>query len=261
MKLNYCLLAIAVICGSGCKKIQDHYSDILHGKPATCKLTEIRNAITDPTANVTYLCELTYNSWGYPNSTTFTNYDLLSADDFVYTFNFAYDSRKRIQSLTSDFVYYGGLHYYGYNGNSLLPVRDTIPDVMGAYEVNDLERDGFGRVVKITTRHGWYIPDDSYPIYETTVKSYYYDQNGNRQENPSNANYPGLIKYSNKPSLYSLHPVWEIVYHNSSRNLPEILAEYNNKGYPTFVLGLTPANWTPFLIAQDNSNLHYECKK
>jgi hypothetical protein len=257
MKMKYVIFILACFVAAGCNKIRDHYLGIIHGKPAACKLTQINYPKTDD--NI-YKTDIHYNTWGFPDAITYTTSMIESSEPFVYTFIYDYDDKKRILSQTSDYYYGQRTHYYGYVGSSQLPFTDTVPGFAGEYEVMDLERDAFGRVIKITSRMGVYDPENGIELLPTQVFKYYYDSNGNRQEDPSNPGYPGIIHYSSKPSLYSLHPVWEIIYHNSSRNSPDFAEAYNNNGYPTKIR-TGDINWTPFLTVGEGAIMVYECKK
>lgn len=259
MKLKYGVFALACLLTAGCNKIKDHYLGILHGKPAACKLTEINYP---QEADNVYKTQIAYNSWNFPSAVTYTTtFDFNPGVPFVYTFNYAYDNQKRILSLESDYFYGAeNHHYYGYQGNSQLPSTDTIMGYVGDYLVQHLERDAFGRVIKITALTEFYNGEESPNLPGPKVYKYFYDAKGNRQEDPSNPDYPGVIKYTSKPSLYSLHPVWEIIYHNSSRNSPDFAETYNSNGYPTKIR-TGDISWTRFLTVSEGASLVYQCKK
>src|SRR5690606_30702824 len=90
-----------------------------------------------------------------------------------------------------------------------------------------------------------------------------YDAKGNRQfVNNGSGNTPPAITYTNKPSLFSLHPVWQLVHRNWSKNaVMEDVQSYNSNGLPTranlngsrFLQAKNLNNGNPFL------NITYTC--
>ena len=146
---------------------------------------------------------------------------------------------------------------YVYEGDSRLPVRDTLVSIAHVY-VEEFEYDGNGRIIRVYTRNIYNPGDGEVDIFEEELR-YYYDFRGNRQEHPSNPRYPGIIQYSDKPSLYSLHPVWQIQHRDFSRNSALNGETFNDRGLP---LTLEPASaeyFQPFLDMNPGARLTYAC--
>jgi hypothetical protein len=134
-------------------------------------------------------------------------------------------------------------HRFVYEGDALLPIRDSIlsdtafrvsegtPYKLYTVKVEDLYYDDQGRLNRVVSRRQFvntlYAQEEntSYEI------QYSYDANGNRQI--VNDQY-AVVSYTDKPSLYSLHPVWQLIHQNWSRNAAVAnVQNYNNNGLPT----------------------------
>jgi hypothetical protein len=128
-----------------------------------------------------------------------------------------YDDHGRLRSFTSDWVYGPDQVYYAYDGESRLPVRDTLRGTFPNVFVEDLTYDTNGRIVRVHKRivEQWEEDTGEYP---DEIYTYYYDMRGNRQLHPSSRGYSGLIRYSDNPSVASLNPVWQLLYKNYSVN-------------------------------------------
>jgi hypothetical protein len=202
--------------------------------PPPCRLL----TLTDTTSQEIYENTYYYTTNNYPIAIRYWMTDLELGYSNEYMFHFTYDRLGRLVSRTSDYVYGGDLEYYAYEGDSLLPVRDSVQSLYSSH-VEDLEYDGSGRLVKITRRDFQFvIPEDNPGPHPDEIYRFYYDVRGNRQEHPSNRGYPGLIQYSDNPSHYSLHPIWQIVYKNHSRNsVAGTLV--NEDGLPANIGGMT----------------------
>jgi hypothetical protein len=176
-----------------------------------------------------------------------------------HTFNYTYDHLDRLVSENSDWVYSQPLVFYAYEGDSKKPVRDTIPRIFGQVIVEDFDYDPQGRIIKIVNRtiSQW---DTDTEVYPTLEFRFYYDLRGNRQEDPANPGYTGLIVYSDKPSLYSLHPVWQIVHKDFSRNSVLYAETYNDKGLPLTIKNELVPHFQTFLDLQPGSHIQYDCK-
>lgn len=202
--------------------------------PPECRLLTLRDTSSQEYFENTY----NYNTSNNPVSIRYSMYDYILDYTHEYVFDFSYDDLGRLVSRTSDFAYGGDMVYYAYEGNSNLPVRDTVVSLYSSW-VEDLEYDEQGRLVKMTQRDFQFvIPEENPGPYPDVIYRYYYDIRGNRQEHPSNPGYGGLIQYSDNPSLYSLHPVWQIVYKNHSRN-SIAGAQINEDGLPAKIGGMT----------------------
>jgi hypothetical protein len=166
-------------------------------------------------------------------------------------------------------------HKFVYEGNSQLPIRDSILSdtffgisegvAYQAYtvKVEDLYYDSHGRINRVVSRREF--RNTLYGLLESSnyEMKFSYDAKGNRQViNDGNGNTPPAISYTNKPSLYSLHPVWQLVHKNWSKNAPvENVQSYNSYGLPTkadmngsrFLQTMNTISENPFL------NVNYTC--
>jgi hypothetical protein len=249
-----CVLLLLAISFSSCKKFLDYYH-YHNNEPANAsRITTITHVgpVDDDTTRIFY------NNNGLPAA---LNYQMHNKEfDFIdsFTFYYAYDHLDRLLSETSEFVYGGNLIYYAYEGNSSLPLRDTVRALYVDF-VEDLDYDAKGRIIKITQRDFHYlIPQDNTIPNETRVIKYYYDLRGNRQEDMSNGSYPGIIQYTDKPSLYSLHPVWQLIHKNYSRNSVPYGETFNENGLPLSIKENSEP-FQPFLNVGHGSKIEYDC--
>ena len=260
------LLAFLLILGtlfSGCQKFVDlvHHHEDRNRIP--CKI--MRTFYEDPLNRNS--ADYHYNAEGYPTSIDYSYFELFipRPDDPVpdtipilteFTVNYNYDAQKRLIKETSDFFYAQRLLHFAYEGNSKMPVRDSFPGAAGDEYVEDIEYDFLNRIIKVTLRITEYGPVEEFP---TQVRKYYYDIRGNRQEDPSNPGYPGEIIYNNKPSLYSLHPAWQLIHKNFSKNSVDYGATYNSKGLPLTIKKEPVPYFQPFLGLAPGVEITYEC--
>ncbi|HRE51998.1 MAG TPA: hypothetical protein PK339_11285 [Flavitalea sp.] len=176
-----------------------------------------------------------YNDKGNP---ALANYELVHYAHMKFSVSFIYDSKDRLIELTAPVGYEMDEGFYTtprrvkyvYQGDSPLPVRDSIFKIGGqeVIEVEDLFYDEQGRINRIVHR------GDNYPWLHEYESRYYYDARGNKQVSLNGAGVePGLAEYGDKPSLYSLHPVWQLIHKDYSINSVKNGAEtYNNEGLP-----------------------------
>jgi hypothetical protein len=253
---NACLLILVAITFSSCQKLLDYYNYNNAKPPAGCKIIKTSNDQQSYTTSNVFL----YHSNGLPAAIKHQTYD--KEFDFIDSFTrvFTYDHLDRLIADTSDNWYTGAFVYYAYEGNSRLPVRDTVRALYETY-VNDLEYDAQGRIIKVTQRIlSFVIPEDHPGPYKDVVSKYYYDLRGNRQEHPSNVRYSGLIEYSDKPSLYSLHPVWQLIHKNYSRNSVPFGETFNEHGLPLSIKDAPVSHFQQFLkTVGQGSKLEYDC--
>jgi hypothetical protein len=240
-----------------CRKILDiifEHQNNDHSVP--CKVTEIAYQKNDADYHTT----IDYNDDGYPIAINYHLKDNLQFNTPLdYTFEYTYDDQKRLILERSDFVYIQPGYRYVYEGNDQWPVRDTTPGLLGDIYTEEFEYDNHHRIIKIT-KAAVYLPDGADPSdFPETVLKYYYDENGNRQEDPANPNYPGVIIYNNKPSIVSLHPVWKLVSRDFSKNSVDYGKTYNDKGLPTEIKTETTQYFQIFLNLTRGSTVAYEC--
>jgi hypothetical protein len=231
-------ILILTVFSTGCQKALDFYNISRNGNGSSgnalpnCRLLSESDTLNGEAYETTY----NYNTNGDPIAVKYAMTVLDSSYWNDYTFEWKYDHLGRLRSVTSDWVYSNPQVYYAYEGNSRLPVRDTLYMAFPNVFVEDLTYDSKGRLVKVVKRIIEQWSDDP-EVYEDEVYQYYYDLRGNRQENPSNPGYRGLIQYGEGHSIYSLNRAWQIYYKNHSRNAPAD-AQINVNGLP-FKMGYT----------------------
>jgi hypothetical protein len=147
---------------------------------------------------------------------------------------------------------------YAYEGSARLPARDTLLG-MGGFTVEYFDYDERGRIIEIAEKVFFYNEEGEIEERAGDVYRYYYDLRGNRQENPANPYYKGLIQYSDKPSLYSLHPAFQLEYKNWSTNSTWSAESYNDKGLPTKTSS-EGIELQPFLDTGPGQTISYVCE-
>lgn len=210
--ISVIVIALAI---SGCQKLQDYYNykDVDDAPP--CRVASRSDTVDIFIFNKYYQ----YDALGKPVSVTYETQEPDIDYTEQYTFNYNYDQMGRLVSTTSDWVYGPDQVYYAYEGNSRLPVRDTLRPAFPNVFVEDFTYDDHGRIIKIVKRiiEQW---DEDQSEYPDEVTQYYYDVRGNRQPHPSNAGYNGPILYDTGHTLLALHPVWQLEARNWSKNSP-----------------------------------------
>lgn len=246
-------LVSTVILFSGCRKFQEFIDHHTPKPPAAinCRLdsiypTEPRNPVLHRATAV----GVHYNNKGNP---ILANYTFEHYGVYHIPVHFIYDEKDRLieilpimDSITNEELYTNKPDrvVYVYEGNSRLPVRDTVfrNDFTWGNEIEELYYDAEGRVNRVFRQ----LTTDA--AYDLETK-YTYDANGNKQVTLDiEGKTPPPLEYSDKPSLYSLNPVWQLIHKDWSKNslkvpvktvtaqgLPETL-EYNMVsgyyGYP-----------------------------
>ncbi|MBO9572573.1 MAG: hypothetical protein J7497_10250 [Chitinophagaceae bacterium] len=214
-----------------------------------------------------------YNKKGNP---VLVNYQLMHYYLATFSVSYKYDNKDRLIEVVPsgdplpDFSYTAPIRIkYVYQGNGQLPVRDTLFSSDGKFvnEVEDLYYDSYGRINRIVHRN------NSYPWPTNYESKYYYDANGNKQVSlTGNGEIPSVVVYGDKPSLYSLHPVWRLVHKDYSVNsVKDGAVTYNSKGLPLRVNLNTFFNFQsgifynrPFLCVENGpdyqlSDISYTC--
>lgn len=251
-----CFLLLLTIALSSCQKLLDYYNYRDAEPSPACRVKAISNEDDFYLSTI----RIQYHNNGLPAVLESDDYDKEFDFTTSYTRQYTYDHLNRLISDHSENAYVGPRVYYAYEGNSLLPVRDTVVALYVSY-VEDLEYDAKGRITKVTARDfDFVIPEDNPGPHPDQVTQYYYDLRGNRQEHPSNAGYNGLIEYSDKPSLYSLHPVWQLLHKNYSRNSVPFGETFNEEGLPLTIKDELVPHFQPFLKRLGRgSSIEYDC--
>jgi hypothetical protein len=277
MKYFLALVCIVTLF-SGCRKFQD-ILDHYHPKPPTtptCRLDSLYPIHPgEPALDRTTAIGVHYNDKGNPIvvNYTFDHYGI-----YQFPVHYKYDGKDRlieivpmVDSTIPDYLNGRPQRVkYVYEGNSVLPVRDTVflQDPQVGNEVEELFYDASGRVNRVFRK---FTLDAQYDL-ET---KYTYDANGNKQVTLDfEGKTPPSLEYSDKPSLYSLHPVWRIIHKDYSKNslksalntvtaqgLPETLNMNVISGYYGYEVHDAAGPYTLFLGVESGVELKfsYQC--
>ena len=247
------LLGMMMLIFSSCQKIMEYYSvNSTAETPPPCRIKSYSSAYFE-TFNLT---EIEYDIHGNPVLITYAAEWLPNGK---VTERLIYDSLGRL-ILHKPFIEMGNTRRYVYEGSSKTPLRDTATDFLGKKYVESFKTDAKGRIIE--EKIEWiYTPpevEDDF-IFETEVHRFYYDVHGNRQVNPFDYPWHKTIKYSDKPSLYSLHSAWQIIHRDFSRNGITNVSVFNENGLPVKFKSDDFAYWQPFLDMNQNSEIVYDC--
>jgi hypothetical protein len=253
MKLAF-PLGMVMLIFSSCQKIMDYYNIRGFDIPLpSCRIKSYTTTYYETTSKTT----IQYDGKGNPVLIIYLA-DWLP--DGAATETFKYDTQGRLISHEPD-PYMGNKREYVYEGNARTPLRDTATDLQGKRYLETFKTDAKGRIVELEIKLIYTPPDleDDFE-FQTEVHRYYYDVHGNRQVNPFDYPWHRTIRYSDKPSLYSLSPVWQIIHRDYSKNGVTNVRDYSSAGLPiTFVFDEF-AYWQPFLDMTQNSVVEYECQ-
>jgi hypothetical protein len=267
-------LVSTVMLFSGCRKWQDFLDDYRNPPLASisCRLDSIYPIEPGiPSLDRTTAVGIHYNEKGNPIvlNYTFDHYGI-----YQFPVYYQYDEKDRlieivpmVDSTIPDYLNGRPRHVkYVYEGNSMLPVRDTIflNDWQLGDEIQDLYYDASGRVNRVFRK---YTLDSQYDL-ET---KYQYDANGNKQVLLDfEGKTPTPLEYSDKPGLYSLHPVWRLIHKDYSKNslkaplktlteqgLPESLYYNVISGYFGYEVHDAANPFTLFLGVESGKELKY----
>jgi hypothetical protein len=237
MKSSVLLLTITMLF-TGCQKLIDRYSTHWGLPPSvgTCRVDSIYPVEKGSTIfNLWTAVGVHYNGKGYPVQ---ANYSINHYGLNQFPVYYRYDNKNRLIEVVpeptdaeADFLYTAPLHVkYVYDGDSRVPVRDTIFSWLYQVveEVEDLYYDEKGRIIRVVHR------DARYPFPESYETKYEYDANGNKQvTQAADGTTPAPIEYSTRPSLYSLHHVWQLIHKDYSKNaVKSNVDSFNERGFP-----------------------------
>ena len=246
-------LGMIVLIFSSCQKIMEYYSlNSTASSPPICRI----NSYSSTYFEIVTRTEIHYDSIGNPEEIIYFPEWL---PDGSASEKFIYDSLGRLISH-EPFLEMGNNRVYVYEGESKIPLRDTATDFMGKKYVETFKTDVKGRIIEEEIRWIYTPPEieDDF-IFETEVRRFYYDIHGNRQANPFDYPWHKTIRYSDKPSLYSLHPVWQLIHRDYSRNGVPNVSHANENGLPITFKADEFAYWQPFLDMNQNSEVVYDC--
>ncbi|HUQ65311.1 MAG TPA: hypothetical protein VM101_04115 [Flavitalea sp.] len=248
------LLGMIMLFFSSCQKIMEYYS------------------INNSTAPASFNCRIKSYASTYFESVNRTNfqYDIKGNPVQITYFAEWLPNGKATEKLKFDtlgrltmhqpFIEMGNWRKYVYEGESRTPLRDTATDFLGKKYVESFKSDAAGRIIEEEIRWIYSPPDleDDF-MFETEVHRYYYDVHGNRQVNPFDYPWHKTLRYTDKPSLYSLHSAWQIIHRDFSKNSIANISSYNENGLPLTFKQDEFAYWQPFLDLKQNSVVEYTC--
>jgi hypothetical protein len=246
-------LGMMMLIFSSCQKIMEYYS--LNSTTTTvpqCQIKSYSYVYFESTVSTT----IQYNSKGNPVLVT---YFAEWWPDGKATETFTYDSLDRLV-LHEPYIEMGNTRKYVYEGDSRVPLRDTATDFLGKKYVETFKTDPKGRIMEEEIE--WiYSPPDIEDDFEfkTEIHRFYYDVHGNRQVNPFDNPWHKTIRYSNKPSLYCLNPVWQLIHRDYSKNCITNVSRFNENGLPVAFKVDDFAYWQPFLDINQNTEIVYDC--
>ena len=247
------ILGMIVLFFSSCQKIMEFYSvSSTVEPPSKCRIKEYTTEMYE-SVNRTLI---RYDQSGNPIRITYY------ADwwpDGKVTERFKFDSIGRLIVHEPD-PFMGNKRVYVYEGSSRVPLRDTATDFQGKKYLESFKTDAGNRIIEEKIEWIYSPPDleDDFP-FETEVHQYFYDLQGNRQVNPFDYPWHKTLKYSQRPSLYSLHPVWQLIHRDFSKNGIDNVTSFNEKGLPLTFRYDEFAYWSPFLDMSQNSVIVYDC--
>jgi hypothetical protein len=255
-------LLIVVLCG--CQKIREYYNPNPGAEVPNCRVVAIiDNNIYPDESSEESIHTVQYNAAGYPEVIN-EIYRFTAQNGFQKFYDDAnvhlYDSENRLiqEGIDRYSAQNPLLKRYVYEGSSRNPVRDTVYKLDSVF-VEEFEYDNQERITRILRKH-IATGNENSPLRPDEDLRYYYDLRGNRQESPFNEGYTGLIKYSDKPSLYSLHRVWQLKYRDYSRNSTLTVETYTEEGLPEKFADSSDTYFQPFLNAQPGATVQYTCE-
>jgi hypothetical protein len=241
---------VIIFLFSGCQKILEYYNHGESSIPPSCK---IKGYKYDYFGSL-YTTTIDYSTTGNPVLITYYNE---AYPDGQASERLVFDNLNRL-IFHEPYVYMGSTRVYVYEGNSRRPVRDTATDLWGIKYLETFKYDTKGRIIEEEIKVIYTPPDFEFPIFQTEVHRFYYDGRGNRQINPFDNPWHKTITYSDKKSIYSLHPAWQLIYRDYSINtVPNVSAV--QQGYPIAYFQKEDIVWQPFLDLNYLGEVIYDC--
>lgn len=243
---------------SGCQKLIDLYQRHESEQPGESKC-HLDSIYPGSVKKFDVAAGVHYNEKGNPVIVNYTYYD-----DFETQFPVAYeyDEQDRLIRIIPENIYLGPKDVdYVYEGNSRVP---KTARTWGLYIIEDDEffYDEANRLIRVLRKTKARLEGDP-SVYPDTEYKFSYDASGNRQEDPANESYSGPVEYTDKPSLYSLNPVWQIVHWDYSKNSVVSVEKYNENDLPLQYKTGPTYYFQPFLLVGAGSGykFSYTCKE
>jgi hypothetical protein len=247
------VLGMIMLIFSSCQKIMEYYS--INSTTSELPVCRIRSYSTPYFESISR-ANIDYDNNGNPVRITYLAEWLPNGKAVE---KLVYDSLNRLISH-EPMIELNNTRRYVYDGGSRTPLRDTATDFQGKKYVETFKTDMKGRIIEMEIRWVYTPPEieDDFP-FQTEVYRFYYDARGNRQVNPFDYPWHKTIRYSQQPSLYSLHPAWQLIHRDYSKNGITNVTSYNEAGLPLTFTFDEFAYWQPFLDLTQNSTIVYDC--
>jgi hypothetical protein len=226
MKLLSIVLLVIILL-PGCQKILDYYNHGEAGVAPDCKIVSFSYDWSGAPEQATYH----YDAHDNPVLIKYPDFDIGHLEEFLY------DHLDRLVAH-SVWVYIGDSRVYVYEGNSRNPDHDTATDIWGRKWLETFTFDANGRIIRQVRKWVWSPEgiDEALEVdpleFPIEVQAYYYDLRGNRQINPIGSSQPGPVQYTDKPSMHTLHPTWQLVNRDWSKNSVRGGKTFNQQGLP-----------------------------
>ena len=235
MKNVAILLVLFVLLGS-CNKILDYIEHHHPPKPLPCTIDAWNYFFREGVISTNIFYDSAFNP---------VRVEMLDENGITTNERFTYDASNRLLTHEMD---RGGVSYYQYSGNHRTPIVDSFVDIFDNVYVTRFRLDYKDRIIGELGKP------------ETSC---YYTSDGNRQPDPADQPGRGHAEYTDKPSIYSLHPTWQILYRNFSKNSTTWVSEYNDKGLPLKFNNIpdTSVNKQPFYdLGFSGFTILYSCR-
>jgi hypothetical protein len=253
MKLSLVLLGLTISL-SGCQKIMDYYDRGKTAAKTSCRIAHYTYDYYDNQVVTIF----DYDQKGNPVQITY-NDEWLPDGKAIEVF--IYDDLNRLVSHVPD-LYLGNKRTYVYEGSARTPLHDTAEDIYGNKYLESFRSDPAGRITR--EEIDWVVVAEGFEFehefYKKEVKNYYYDVHGNRQVNPFDHPWHKTIRYSENPSIYSLHPTWQLIYRDYSRNNASQIKTTHESGLPASFFESEFDYWQPFFDLAQNAQVFYDCQ-
>lgn len=248
------VLLLLMFLLSSCEKINEYYTRGTKEVITSCRIAHYTYQYYESTITTV----IDYDTKGNPIQITYHDEWLPEGQASEV---FVYDQLNRLTAHIPD-EYVGNRRTYVYEGDSPDPLRDTMEDAYGNKYIESFDFDYSGRIIREEIQ--WIVAgegfEDDPAFFKKEIKRYYYDVHGNRQVNPFDIPWHKTIQYTDKPSLYSLHPTWELIYRDYSKNNASKVRSYNDKGLPVNFHISDFDYWQPFFDLAQTATITYECK-
>jgi hypothetical protein len=247
-------LLLCIVLFSSCQKILEYFDNTPTETNSGCRVFKWTTKYDE---GQNYNTVFRYHPNGNPSEILYSSPD--DPDYFQHEW-FSYDSLNRLKAHFIDYYGVTTKKYY-YEGDARTPYKDTMTDAEGRKFVELFESDSKERITRWDLFWISSPPEfeEDWSWYKEFHR-YFYDIHGNRQVNPLDHPWHKIIKYTEDPSLYSLHPVWQLIHRDYSKNSVPVGKTFNDRKLPqTFKVSDENTYWQPFFDLEYLSRIQYFC--